>query len=144
MAVLCHSIWHQHIKWWRPLLRNTAGLMLCVNCSLTPVHLVITLKLIKRLPCSLSETRLKCVLSQIVTVTRLHWYNNVISLTLVLGAVDTTINDRGFQHVTGRFESIRMLLRWPTFFQRHPSVKTVEWFKNQLPRSLPTCRKREN
>ncbi len=29
---------------------------------------------------------------------------------LVLGAVNTTINDQGRQHVTVRFESIRMLL----------------------------------
>ncbi len=49
---------------------------------------------------------------------------------LVLGAVNTAINDQGCQHVTGRFEPIRMLLSKqtgrPTFFQSHPSVKTVE------------------
>ncbi len=47
-----------------------------------------------------------------------------------LGAVNTTINDQGCQHVTGRFESIRMLLNkpagWPTFVQSHLTVKTVE------------------
>ncbi len=46
---------------------------------------------------------------------------------LVLGAGYTTINDQGCQHVTRRFESIRMLLNkptgWPTFVQSHPSVK---------------------
>ncbi len=49
---------------------------------------------------------------------------------LVSGAVNATINDQGCQHVTSRFESIRMFLSrqagWPTFVQPHPSVKTVE------------------
>ncbi len=49
---------------------------------------------------------------------------------LVFGAVSTTINDQGCQHVKGRFESIRMFLSkqtgWPTFVQSHPSVKTEE------------------
>ncbi len=40
---------------------------------------------------------------------------------LALGAVNTTINDQECQHVTGRFESIRMPLNtragWPPFFQ---------------------------
>ncbi len=49
---------------------------------------------------------------------------------VVLGAVNTTINDRAYPHVMGRFESFRMLLSkqtgWTTFFQLHPSVKTVE------------------
>ncbi len=46
---------------------------------------------------------------------------------LVLGAVNTTINDKGCHHVTGRFESTRMLLSkqtgWLTFVQSHPSVE---------------------
>ncbi len=49
---------------------------------------------------------------------------------LVFGAVSTTINDQGCQHVTGRFESTRMPLSksagWPTFVQSHLAVKTVE------------------
>ncbi len=49
---------------------------------------------------------------------------------LVLEAVNTIINDQEFQHVTGRFESIRMLLSkqtgWPILVQSHLSVKTVE------------------
>ncbi len=49
---------------------------------------------------------------------------------MVLGAVNTAINDQGCQHVTGRFETIRMLLNKPagrpTFFESHFSVKTVE------------------
>ncbi len=49
---------------------------------------------------------------------------------LVLGAVNTTISDQGCQHVTGSFESIRMLLNkpagWPTFVQPHQMVKPVE------------------
>ncbi len=49
---------------------------------------------------------------------------------LVLGAVKTTINDKGCQHVTGRFESIRKLLNkpagWPKFVQSHLTVETVE------------------
>ncbi len=48
-------------------------------------------------------------------------------LKLVFGAISTTINDQGCQHVTGRFESIRMPLNklagWPTFVQSHLSVK---------------------
>ncbi len=55
---------------------------------------------------------------------------------LVFGAVSTTINNQGCQHVTGRFESIRMPLNksagWPTFAQSHLSVKTVEWFKKTI------------
>ncbi len=47
---------------------------------------------------------------------------------LVVGAVNTTINDQGRQYVAGRFQSIRMLLikqtEWSTFVQSHPSVKT--------------------
>ncbi len=49
---------------------------------------------------------------------------------LVLGAVNTTINDQECQHVAGRFESIRMLLNkpagWPKFVQSHLTVKAVE------------------
>ncbi len=49
---------------------------------------------------------------------------------LVLGAVNTIINDLGCQNVTGRFESIRKLLNkpagWPKFVQSHPTVKTIE------------------
>ncbi len=49
---------------------------------------------------------------------------------LVLGAVNTAINDQECQHATRRFESIKMLLDkpagWPTFVQSHPSVKTVD------------------
>ncbi len=49
---------------------------------------------------------------------------------LVLEAVNTIINDQECQHVTGRFESIRMLLSkktgCPTYVQSHLSVKTVE------------------
>ncbi len=49
---------------------------------------------------------------------------------LVLEAVNTIVNDLECQHVTGRFESIRMLLSkhigWPTFVQSYLSVKTVE------------------
>ncbi len=67
---------------------------------------------------------------------------------MVLGAVKTTINDHGCQHVTGRIESIRMFLSkqtgWPTFSQSHRSVKTVEWFKKRLSHYLPTLRKGEN
>ncbi len=52
------------------------------------------------------------------------------STLLVLKAVNSTINDQGCQHVTGMFESIRMLLNkpagWPTFVQSHLTVKTVE------------------
>ncbi len=59
----------------------------------------------------------------------LIWSSNQIKIT-GLGAVNTTINDQGCQHVTGRFESIRMLLNkpagWPTFVQSHLTVKTVE------------------
>ncbi len=75
--------------------------------------------------------------------------NQIKSKLLVLGAVKTTINDHGCQHVTGRFESTRMFLSkqtaWPTFVQSHPSVKTEQWFKKkQLSHSLPTLRKGEN
>ncbi len=67
---------------------------------------------------------------------------------LVMGAVKTTINDQGCQHVTGRFESIRMFLSkqtgWPTFLQSHPSVKTVEWFKKHLSQHFTTNRKGKN
>ncbi len=56
--------------------------------------------------------------------------NQIKSKLLVFGAVSTTINDQGCQHVTGRFESIRMSLNksagGPTFVQSHLSVKTVE------------------
>ncbi len=50
---------------------------------------------------------------------------------MVLGAANTTtINDQECQHVTGRFESNRMLLNkmaeWPTFAQSHPSDKNVD------------------
>ncbi len=66
----------------------------------------------------------------------------------LLGAVKITINDQGCQHVTGRFESIRMFLSkqtgWPTFVQSRPSVNIVEWFKKQLSHNLPTLRKGEN
>ncbi len=59
-----------------------------------------------------------------------QYSNQVILKLLVLGAVKTIINDQEFQHVTGRSESIRMLLnklaRWPIFVQSHPSVKTVD------------------
>ncbi len=55
---------------------------------------------------------------------------NFKSKLLVLGAVRSTINDQGCQHVTGRFESIRIPLNksagWPKFVQSHLSVKTVE------------------
>ncbi len=64
---------------------------------------------------------------------------------LVLGAVNTTTNDQGCQHVTGRFEPIRTLLNkpagWPIFVQSHLTVKTVEWFKKQLSHNLLTYRK---
>ncbi len=74
--------------------------------------------------------------------------NQIKSKVLVFGAVSTTINDQGCQHVTGKFESIRMPLNksagWPTFVQSHLSIKTVEWFKTQLPLILPTYRKGEN
>ncbi len=67
---------------------------------------------------------------------------------LVLAAVNTALNDQGCQHVTGRFESIRMLLNkpagWPIFVQSHLTVKTVDWFKKQLSLNLPTYRKGEN
>ncbi len=53
--------------------------------------------------------------------------NQIKSKLLVLGAVSTTINDQGCQHVTGRFESVRMPLNksagWATFVQSHLSVK---------------------
>ncbi len=61
-----------------------------------------------------------------------HSSNQMKSKLLVLGAVNTTINDQGCQHVTGGgLESIRMLLSkqtgWPTVVQSRPSVKkTVE------------------
>ncbi len=52
---------------------------------------------------------------------------------LVLGAVSTTINDQGCQHMTRRFESIRMPLNKSARFAYIGSVaslsKTVEWFK---------------
>ncbi len=52
------------------------------------------------------------------------------SMLLVLGAVNTNKNDQGCHRVTGRFQSIRMLLSkqtgWPSFLRSHPSVKTVE------------------
>ncbi len=67
---------------------------------------------------------------------------------LVLEAFNTTINDQGCQHVTGRFESIIMLLNkpagWPKFVQSHRTVKPVDWFKKQLSHNLPTYRKGEN
>ncbi len=72
--------------------------------------------------------------------------DQIKSKLLVFGAVSTTIDDQECQHVTGRFESIRMLLnksaRWPTFVQSHLSVKTV--IKKQLPLNLATYRKGEN
>ncbi len=67
-----------------------------------------------------------------------HWHDSILSLSsefiksklLVLGEFKTTINDQGCQHVTGRFESIRMFVSkqtaWPTFVQAHPSVKTEQ------------------
>ncbi len=63
--------------------------------------------------------------------------NQIKSKLLVLGAVQTTINDQGCQHVTGGgVESIRMFLSkqtgWPTFVHSHPSVKTVERFKKTI------------
>ncbi len=75
--------------------------------------------------------------------------NQIKSKLLVLGAVKTTINDQGYQHVTGGgVESIRMFLSkqtgWPTFVHSHPSVKPVERFKKQLSHNLPTLRKGEN
>ncbi len=43
---------------------------------------------------------------------------------------NTSINDQEFQHVTERFESIKMFLSkqtgWIKCVQLHPSVKTVE------------------
>ncbi len=52
----------------------------------------------------------------------------IMSNLCVEGAVKT-INDQECLHVTGRFESIRILLSkqtgWPTFAQLHPSRKTV-------------------
>ncbi len=36
--------------------------------------------------------------------------HQIKSKLLALGAVNATINDQGYQHVTGRFKSIRMLL----------------------------------
>ncbi len=60
----------------------------------------------------------------------MHLYDQIKSKLLVLGAVNTTINDQGCQHVTGKFESIRKLLNkpagWPKFVQSHLTVKTVE------------------
>ncbi len=84
---------------------------------------VVLLKLFKRGYCWLYE---------IINEKRNHKINfyNIKSKLLVLGAVNTIINDQGCQHVTGRFESIRMLLNkpdgWPTFIQSHLSIKTVE------------------
>ncbi len=74
--------------------------------------------------------------------------HQIKSKLLVLGAVNTTINDQGCQHVTGRLELMRMRLNkpagWPTFVQSHFSVQTVEWFKKQLSHNLPTYRNGEN
>ncbi len=70
--------------------------------------------------------------SQVIAVRTLvsQPLNNQIKKLLVLGAASSTINDQGCQHVTGRFESIRMLsnkpLGWPKFVQSHLTVKTVE------------------
>ncbi len=75
------------------------------------------------------------------TCTSLFWNNNCTSINetletqiksklLAFGAVSTTLNDQGCQHVAGRFELIRMPLNksdgWPTFVQLHLSVSTVD------------------
>ncbi len=59
-----------------------------------------------------------------------QFQRQIKSKLLVLGAVNTTLNDQECQHEKGRFESIRMLLNkpvgWITFLLSHPSVKTVD------------------
>ncbi len=55
---------------------------------------------------------------------------SIKSKLLVLGAIYTTVNDQGGQHVTRRFESVRVLLNkqvaLPTFVKSHSAVNTVE------------------
>ncbi len=52
---------------------------------------------------------------------------SIKSKLLVLGAVNTTVNDQGGQHVTRRLESVRVLLNkqvvLPTFVKSHSAVK---------------------
>ncbi len=46
----------------------------------------------------------------------------ITSKLLIMGAVKTTTNEQEYQHVTGRFESIRIFLSkqtgWPTLVSR--------------------------
>ncbi len=107
-------------------------------------HRVSTWSIVTKLDTDFSHY-LEIHLCSMVTLTFIF---QIQSKLLVFGAVSTTSNDQGCQHVTGRYESIRLPLSksagWPTFVHSHLSVKTVEWFKYRLSHNFPTFRKEEN
>ncbi len=79
-------------------------------------------------PAMCDNISIKAVGSSLLFLSRQSYPFQIKSKLLAFGAVSTTINDQGYQHMTRRFESIRVPLNkstgWPTFVQSHLSVKT--------------------